>query len=71
MEDRDRVGIRLPSSLSRLITKFLETNTTYLSISEFTRAALREKIQRDAPWLYEEITRDTLDKRRSDSERYL
>lgn len=71
MEDRDRVGIRLPSSLSRLITRFLETNTTYLSISEFARAALREKIQRDAPWLLEEITRDTLDKRRSDSDRYL
>ncbi|GAI81451.1 unnamed protein product, partial [marine sediment metagenome] len=37
--------------------KFLETSATYLNISEFARAALREKIQRDAPWLYEEVFR--------------
>ena len=41
----------------KLINKFLETSATYLNISEFARAALREKIQRDAPWLYEEVLR--------------
>ncbi|GAI59394.1 unnamed protein product, partial [marine sediment metagenome] len=33
------------------------TSATYLNISEFAREALREKIQKDAPWLYEEVLR--------------
>lgn len=57
MEDKDLVGIRLPSNLKKLINRFLETSATYLNISEFARAALREKIQRDAPWLYEDVLR--------------
>lgn len=55
MENKDYVGIRLPHNLRKLINRFLETSATYLNISEFARAALREKIQRDAPWLYEEV----------------
>ena len=55
MENKDLVGIRLPPNLSKLINRFLETSATYLNISEFARAALREKIQREAPWLYEEV----------------
>jgi len=57
LEDKDLVGIRLPPNLKKLINRFLETSATYLNISEFARAALREKIQRDAPWLYEEVLR--------------
>ena len=57
MESKDLVGIRLPPKLKKLINQFLETSATYLNISEFARAAFREKIQRDAPWLYEEVLR--------------
>ncbi len=57
--NKNLVGIRLPPSLRELINRFLETSATYLNISEFARAALREKIQRDAPWLYEEVFRST------------
>lgn len=57
LEDKDRVGIRLPPKLKKLINRFLETSATYLNTSELVRAALREKIQRDAPWLQEEVLR--------------
>lgn len=57
MENKEYVGLRLPPNLRRLINRFLETSATYLNISELTRAALREKIQREAPWLYEEVFR--------------
>ncbi len=59
MENKSLVGIRLPPNLRKLINRFLETSATYLNISEFARAALREKIQREAPWLYEEMFRST------------
>lgn len=57
MEDKDRVGIRLPPKLKKLVNRFLETSATYLNTSELVRAALREKIRREAPWLQEEVLR--------------
>ena len=59
MEDKDKITIRTPPNLIKLINRFLETSATYLNLSEFARTALREKIQRDAPWLFEEGVRDT------------
>jgi len=59
LEDKDKFTIRAPPNLIKLIDKFLETGATYLNLSEFARAALREKIQRDAPWLLEEMVRGT------------
>ena len=58
MEDKDKFTIRAPPNLIKLVNRFLETSATYLNLSEFARAALREKIHRDAPWLYEEMTKD-------------
>ena len=57
MENRSVIGIKITPSMRKLINRFLETSATYLNISEFARAALREKIQREAPWLYEEVFR--------------
>ena len=57
VENRSFIGIKVSSNLRKLINRFLETSATYLNISEFTRAALREKIQREAPWLSEEVFR--------------
>lgn len=57
MADRVRVGIRIPRDLKELIDRYLDSDPAYVNISEFARSAFREKIKKDAPWLYEEIAR--------------
>ena len=57
MADRVRVGIRIPQEFKNLIDRYLERDPTYVNISDFARSAFREKIIKDAPWLYEEVVR--------------
>jgi len=58
LKDKDLfINVRVPPELKKLVNLFLETYAIYLNVSDFTRAALREKIQREAPGLYEELTR--------------
>lgn len=57
MANRIRLGIRIPIDLKKLIDKYLDSDPSYINISEFARSAFREKIKNDTPWLYEEITR--------------
>lgn len=57
MGDKVRVGIRIPKDLKKLIDRYLNQDPTYVNVSEFARSAFREKIRKDTPWLYEEITR--------------
>lgn len=45
------LNVRVPKTLKKLIREFIELDA-HKDISEFTRDALREKIQRDAPDLY-------------------
>jgi len=54
--DKVRVGIRVPKDLKKLIDRYLEYDPTYVNVSEFARSAFREKIRKDAPQLYEEIS---------------
>jgi len=48
------LNVRVPPSLKELINRFIGLDT-HKDISELTRDALREKIQRDAPALYAEL----------------
>lgn len=57
LTDRVRVGIRIPQELKKLIDRYLDSDPTYVNVSEFARSAFREKIMKDTPWLYEEIAR--------------
>ena len=57
MADRARLGIRISRDFKRLIERYVESDPAYASISDFARAAFREKIRKDAPWLYEETAR--------------
>jgi len=52
------INVRIPSELRNLIIEFVETGDLYLNISEFARAALREKIQRDAPQLCQDLFKE-------------
>lgn len=55
--DTTRIAIRVPQSLRKLIDRYLAEDIPYVSLSEFARAALRQKIMREAPWIYEEVLR--------------
>jgi hypothetical protein len=49
-----QLNVRVPRTLKRLMKKCIELDT-HKDLSEFTRDALREKINRDAPNLYQEL----------------
>lgn len=51
------LNIRVPHTLKKLIKKYVSLDT-HKDISEFTRDAIREKIQRDAPHLYKQIFKE-------------
>lgn len=51
------VAARIPQTLKDLITKFLAMDA-HLNESDFVRDAVREKIRRDAPQLYNQLFQD-------------
>ena len=54
MENQDSVvSARVPVMLKKLVEEFIQLDT-HLNKSDLIRDALREKIQRDAPNLYEQ-----------------
>jgi Arc/MetJ-type ribon-helix-helix transcriptional regulator len=55
------VSARIPHSLKKLMEKYVALDT-HLNESELIRDALREKIQRDAPNLYEKQFEKELEK---------
>lgn len=56
-KELENINVRVPPSLKKLIGKYLTADTTYTNLSEFTRDALRDKIKKETPWLYEEMLR--------------
>jgi Arc/MetJ-type ribon-helix-helix transcriptional regulator len=46
-----QLNVRIPRTLKKLMKEYIELDA-HKDISEFTRDALREKIQRDAPNLF-------------------
>jgi len=49
-----QLNVRVPQTLKKLMKEYVELDA-HKDLSELTRAALREKIQRDAPELYREL----------------
>jgi len=47
-----QLNVRIPRALKELMKEYIELDA-HKDLSEFTRDALREKIQRDAPNLYQ------------------
>ena len=48
------ITTRIPRKLRQLMEKYI-TIDTHMNESEFIREAIREKIKRDAPQLYEQL----------------
>lgn len=48
------IAARVPKKLKELIQKFLERDT-HMNESDLIRDAIREKIKREAPGLFEEV----------------
>ena len=54
-KEMENINVRIPPKLKKLIGRYLEIDETYVNLSEFTRAAIRETVERRTPWLYEEM----------------
>jgi len=48
------LNVRIPQNLKTLMKEYIDMDA-HKDISELTRDALREKIQRDAPSLYQKL----------------
>ena len=51
------LNVRVTPSLKKLLIQFINCDT-HKDVSELTRDALREKIQRDAPDLYADLFKE-------------
>lgn len=56
-----QLNVRIPRTLKQLMKEYIELDA-HKDISELTRDALREKIQRDAPNLYQKQFEKELEK---------
>lgn len=56
--ENKNINVRVTPRLREVIDRFLDIRDIYLNISDFTREAIREKIQREAPHIYEELLKD-------------
>ncbi len=48
------LNVKIPVTLKQLLEQYVKRDL-HTNISEFTREAIREKIQRDAPMLYKQM----------------
>ncbi len=48
------LSVRVTKPLARLVEEYLHLDA-HVSKSDFVRDAIREKIKRDVPWLYNKI----------------
>jgi len=53
-EELEFIGIRVPQSIRTAIEKIVSADM-HVSISDFIRDAIREKIQRDYPRVFKEV----------------
>jgi len=49
--------VRVPSTLKDLMEKYVELDC-HINISDLTRDALKEKLRKDVPHLYEQLFRE-------------
>lgn len=48
------LSVRVTKPLAKLVEKYLVLDA-HMNKSDFVRDAIREKIKKDAPWLYEKM----------------
>ena len=52
-----QLNVRIPQNLKKLMKEYLELDA-HKDLSELTRDALRQKIQKDAPHLYQSLFKE-------------
>ena len=52
------ISVKITKPFYETIKKFLELDA-HVTLSDFVRDAIRDKIKNDAPWLYEEMLKRT------------
>jgi len=52
-----QLNVRIPQNLKRLMKEYVELDA-HKDLSELTRDAIRQKIQKDAPHLYRKLFRE-------------
>ena len=57
IEKMVQLNIRIPQNLKLIMKEFVELDA-HKELSELTRDALRQKIQRDAPHLYQRLFKE-------------
>jgi len=57
VEDVILIGTRVSRSLYKVIREFMKRNG-YVTMSDFLRDAIREKIRREAPQLFEMLSKE-------------
>lgn len=53
-KEMETLNIRIPATLKELMEKYVSMDC-HTNISDFTRDALRQKLQKDAPHLYKQL----------------
>jgi len=53
-EELEIISVRVTKPLAETIKKYMEIDA-HVTVSDFVRDAIRDKIKHDAPWLYEEM----------------
>ena len=52
------ISARLPKGLKILMDKLVASSASYINAGDFTRVAVKEYIQREAPELYQELFKE-------------
>lgn len=59
-DKQDFLGIRLPKKLMQALDKYIELDT-HGNRSDFVRTAIREKLDKEAPWIIRNLLKDPND----------
>ena len=52
-----QLNVRVPQNLKKLMKEYIELDA-HKDLSELTRDAIRQKIQRDSPYLYQSLFKE-------------
>jgi len=54
MEELEVISVKVTKPLAEMIKEYMKLDA-HVTLSDFVRDAIREKIKNDAPWLYEKM----------------
>ena len=58
-EELEVISVKVTKPLAKMIKEYMKLDA-HVTLSDFVRDAIREKIKTDAPWLYEKMLKRSL-----------